>query len=195
VIYRLEHNDQNVLVVNPESWAPAAAAALEELTAAGVERVVAVAGADVVHRKMAIGDIMIPVEAIRDEGVSHHYLAPGDVAIPSRSMVDQIKAMLTEEGVSYQLGKTWTTDGLYRRTREKLELRQGQGCLVSETIVAALFAVARKQSVDAGAILYGVSNLTDESSGQDWSELPELRMQLFWLAADVVVSRDEAVSN
>jgi uridine phosphorylase len=195
VIYRLEYNGLNVLVVSPETWAPAAAAALEELIAVGVEKVVAVAGADVLHRKMAIGDIIVPVEAIRDEGVSHYYLAPGERAIPSRRTVDKIKAMLTEQGISFQLGTTWTTDSIYHRTLEKLELRQGQGCLVSETVISALFTVASKHSVDVGAILYGISDLTDESSGRDWSELPELRMQLFWLAADVVVSLDEPESN
>ena len=56
--------------------------------------------------------------------------------------------------MAYHLTKTWTTDGIYRETIEKRELRIAEGCDVVEMEAAALFAVAKFRNVIYGQILY-----------------------------------------
>ena len=37
--------------------------------------------------------------------------------------------MLRERGVPYVVAKTWTTDGLYRETPDRIRRRRAEGCL------------------------------------------------------------------
>jgi uridine phosphorylase len=89
-------------------------------------------------------------------------------------------------------GKTWTTDGFYRETRPKMARRVAEGCITVEMEAAACFAVAAFRGVRFGQILYA----GDDLSGDLWDERAWVRHasgreQLFWLAADSVVSLTE----
>ena len=72
---------------------------------------------------VALGHVIVPTAAIRDEGTSYHYLPPGREVEPTREAVDAIVATLERHHVPHVTGKTWTTDGLYRETRGKIERR------------------------------------------------------------------------
>ena len=61
---------------------------------------------------------IVPTAAIRDEGTSYHYLPPAREVEPYAPAVDAIVATLERHHVPHVTGKTWTTDGLYRETRE-----------------------------------------------------------------------------
>ncbi len=61
------------------SWdmlgAAGSAAFLEELIAYGFKKFIVCGGAGVLRKDIAVGHLIIPISAIRDEGVSYHYLA------------------------------------------------------------------------------------------------------------------------
>ena len=61
-------------------------------------------------------------------------------------------------------GKVWTTDAIYRETRQKVERRRAEGCLVVEMEAAAFFAVARFRGIRFAQLLYG----GDDLSGAQW---------------------------
>ena len=85
-------------------------------------------------------------------------------------MVAAIEATLNRHGVGYRLGKTWTTDAIYRETRARVARRQAEGCAMVEMEASALFAVGAFRGVPVGQILYGgddVSGLGDWDS-RDW---------------------------
>ena len=91
---------------------------------------------------VALGHVIVPSAAIRDEGTSYHYLPPAREVEPTRQAFDAIVATLERHHVPHVTGKTWTTDGLYRETRGKVERRVAEGCLTVEMEAAAFFAVA-----------------------------------------------------
>lgn len=47
----------------------------------------------------------------------------------NKKYVDLFKEVLTEFGYPYVEGVTWTTDAMYRETREKVNRRKEQGAL------------------------------------------------------------------
>jgi len=98
---------------------------------------------------------VVPVSAVRDEGTSYHYLSPAREVEPSPRAVSAIKLVLERHKVPYITGKTWTTDGFFRETPGKVELRRSEGCLTVEMEAAAFFAVARFRGVTLGQVLYG----------------------------------------
>ena len=50
---------------------------------------------------------------------------------------------LTELGIPFALGKTWTTDAMYRETPDMIALRRNEGCITVEMETAAFFAVSK----------------------------------------------------
>lgn len=184
-IYEFEHNGKRVAFFHPLVGASFAAAFLEIAIALGCKKFVACGGAGVLDRGISVGDITIPTAAIRDEGVSYHYLPPGRQIEANVQAVRAITSMLDEHKETYRVGKTWTTDAIFRETDSKVKLRKSEGCIVVEMEAAALFAVAQFRDVQLGYILFG----GDDVSGEEWDRRPEeprmpIAEKLFWLSVE-----------
>jgi uridine phosphorylase len=189
-IYKLRYgNDQTVALFQPGVGAPLAAGFLEEVIALGCRKFIVCGGAGVLDRDIAMGHLIVPVSAVRDEGTSYHYLPPAREVSPSSKAVEVIEAVLKRRKVNYLLAKTWTTDGLYRETRQKVSLRKSEGCLTVEMEAAALFAVAQFRQVELGQILYSGDNLDGETwDSRDWDKNWSIREKLVGLAVEACLA-------
>jgi uridine phosphorylase len=184
-IWRLERHGQEIAVLHPGVGAPLAAAFLEEAIALGARKVVACGGCGAISPDVGAGDIVIPNAAVRDEGTSFHYLPAARQVEADLAAVAVAAAVLDERGVAYQVGKVWTTDGLFRETRAKVERRRAEGCLVVEMETAAFFAVARFRGIQFTQLLYGGDDLTGEAwDEREWTVSPSRRLT-FELALEV----------
>ena len=76
-IYELEVKGRRLAVFHPGVGAPLAAGLLEEVIALGCRDFIACGGAGVLDSSIAVGHIIVPTAAVRDEGTSYHYLPPG----------------------------------------------------------------------------------------------------------------------
>jgi uridine phosphorylase len=183
-VYEIEFRGHRLMVAHPRVGAPLAAASLEAALVMGARKFIACGGAGVLTSSIPVGHLVVPTAAIRDEGTSYHYLPPSLEVRPHPGAVRAIKATLEQAGLAYVTGKTWTTDGLYRETRAKVNLRRKQGCVVVEMEAAAFFAVAKFRRAIFGQILYGA----DDLGGDDWDHRSwtrhEIRRLLFDLAAE-----------
>jgi uridine phosphorylase len=163
-VYRWTSNGVELALCHPGVGAPLSAMILEELIAHGGAAFVACGGAGVLRKDIAAGHLVIPTAAVRDEGTSYHYLPGHDDARPSPMAVQAIEQTLRDAGISFLRGTTWTTDAVYRETRQLVAHRAAEGCLTVEMEAAALFAVAEFRHVALGQILYG----GDDVSGLAW---------------------------
>ena len=75
-----------------------------------------------------------------DEGTSFHYLPPSRLVDADAEGVTAGIALLEERDVPFLAGKVWTTDAIYRETRQKVDRRRAQGCLVVEMEAAAFLS-------------------------------------------------------
>jgi len=184
-VYQVDVDGRPVLLVQPGVGAPLAAAFLEELIALGCSRFIACGGAGVLDGSIALGHLVVPTHAVRDEGTSYHYLPPSrEVEVDPRGLA-AIEEALREKGHPFLRAKTWTTDAIYRETVGKVARRREEGCLTVEMEAAALFAVARFRDVPLGQILYGgddVSGATWDS--RHWDKSTTVREQVLWLGID-----------
>jgi uridine phosphorylase len=184
-VYVHQVRGQPVGLIHPGVGAPLAAAILEEAIALGCRNFIACGAAGVLDRTIAVGHLLVPVSAVRDEGTSYHYLPPGREVEPTPEAVAAIERVLARHRVEYLLTKTWTTDGLFRETRARTALRRSEGCLGVEMEAAALFAVARFRKVKIGQILYGGDNLDSEAwDDRGWQKRWSVREKLVELAAE-----------
>jgi uridine phosphorylase len=182
-IYEIEFDGKRLAVAHPRIGAPMAAAMLERLIAHGCKKFIACGGAGVLDSSIAVGHIIVPSAAIRDEGTSYHYLPPSREAAPHPRALRAIESTLRARGVEYIVAKTWTTDAVYRETRARMLARKREGCLTVDMEAAAFFAVAKFRRVMLGQMLYGADDLGGKWNDRGWMR-HAVRAQLFELAAE-----------
>jgi len=184
-VFTIGHRGQAVAVAHPGLGAPFVAACLEELIAFGCRTFVACGAAGVLDRTLVRGATVIPNAAVRDEGTSYHYLSPGREIEVEPGVVSALESVLKSSGIPYRVGKTWTTDGLYRETRSRIARRKAEGCFTVEMECSAFLAVAKFRGVEFGQLLA----TGDDVSGDEWdprrsSEHQSLPEKLFWLSVE-----------
>ncbi len=184
-IYTYPYGDKTITLVRQGVGAPLAASILEELIALGGRKFIACGGAGVLDKDIAMGHLLIPTAAVRDEGTSYHYLPPSREVAATPAAVNAIEQVLQRHHIDYLLTKAWTTDGIYRETRARMALRKAEGCLAVDMEAAAMFAVAQFRGVPLGQILYGGDQLDgDEWDGRGWGKNWTVREKLVQLATE-----------
>src|SRR5581483_6057549 len=131
-IYEMNIEGKRLAVFHPGVGAPLAAGMLEEIIALGCRKFIACGGAGVLDGTLAVGHVIVPTSAVRDEGTSYHYLPAGREVNASAAGIAALQSVLSAHQVEYLLAKTWTTDGLYRETTTRMQRRRAEGCVTVE---------------------------------------------------------------
>lgn len=183
-VFAIDYGGARLGVLHPGVGAPLAAAMLEEAIALGFRKFVACGSAGVLDQEITPGHVLLPFAAVRDEGTSYHYLPPAREVRADPAVVRVLQDVVEQSQRPYLLCRTWTTDAIYRETRDRVKRRQGEGCLAVEMEAAALFAVAQFRGVQLGQYLYGGDDVSGgEWDPRDWHRLA-VRESLLWLAAE-----------
>lgn len=184
-LYEVDYFGRKIVVFHPGIGAPLASVLLERVIALGCNKFIACGGAGVLNKEIAVGHIIIPISAVRDEGTSFHYIEPSREITANQVGVQAIEKILTKHKCKYVVGKTWTTDAIYRETPEKVKLRRKEGCLTVEMEASAFFAVSQFRKVTFAQLLYG----GDDVSCEEWNSRgnisrTEIRENIFWYTVE-----------
>lgn len=168
-VYVMEHKGEKVCLAQAPVGSAPAAQFMDWLIGYGVEKIIST-GTCGVLANIEENAFLVPVRALRDEGASYHYAPPSrymDVNIEAISAIEQV---LEQLGVPYEEVMTWSTDGFYRETAEKVAYRKEEGCAVVEMECAALTAVAQLRKVVWGELLFTADSLADldNYNQRDW---------------------------
>jgi uridine phosphorylase len=156
--------DDGITIATLPMGAPIAVVLAEEMIACGMETLVVTGSAGSLQQHLPIGSIVVPTEAIREEGTSHHYAPAGEVALATPAVVDAVSDVLREHGLAFSRGRQWTTDAVYREHREKIARYQAEGVLAVDMELSALYTLARFRGIACGAVLA----ISDELHGDAW---------------------------
>ena len=129
--------------------AAAAAQLLDWLISYGVREIIS-AGSCGMLTPFDEGTFLVPCKALRDEGTSYHYAPPSrymEISEPARRAIEQT---ILAHHMRYQEVVTWSTDGFFRETKEKVAHRKSEGCSVVEMECSALAACAAFRSATGG---------------------------------------------
>jgi len=163
-VYRGSAGAGRVTIARTPFGAPGCVALAEELAAFGTKRIIFMGYCGSLQPSVRAGDIIVPSEAIREEGTSYHYLPP-DVAVqPHQEILGVIRDCLERKKIPYHQGKIWTIDAIYRETKGKVKQYQAEGVLGVEMELAALFAFGMARQVAVGGLLV----VADELSAESW---------------------------
>ena len=185
-LFALPTDRGTVGVLHPGVGAPMASGMLEAAIVSGGRYFVACGGAGAVIPGLALGHVVVPSAAVRDEGTSYHYLAPSRELDMEASVVEVLSGVLADHDVPYRVGKTWTTDAPYRETPARIQRRREEGCLTVEMETSALAAVARFRGVSFGQFLYAGDDVSGEAWDHRYWNTHSSRTDLFWLAVEAV---------
>lgn len=133
---------------------------LDWLIGYGVRKIIS-AGSCGALESFPEGTFLVPSKALRDEGTSYHYVAPSRFIQVSEKAQKAIEETIIEHGMKCQEVVTWSTDGFFRETKEKVAYRKSEGCSVVEMECSALSACAQFRSATFGMILYTADTLAD----------------------------------
>ena len=159
-IYVVNYKDEDMTLCQAPVGAAPAVQILDWLMAYGVRKIIS-AGSCGSLVSIPESTFLVPYKALRDEGTSYHYAPPSRFMDISETARAAIRQTILEHGMKYQEVITWSTDGFFRETREKVEYRKSEGCSVVEMECSALAACAAFRGADWGMILYTADSLAD----------------------------------
>ena len=186
-IYDYPTPDGPVAVVHAGFGAPFGAVVMEEMIALGARTLVACGGAGALV-DLEVGHVLVVDSALRDEGTSAHYAPPGRVIAADPAGVAALADVVARRGMAHSVGRTWTTDALFREARTRVERRVGEGCLMVDMEAAAFLAVAAYRQVRFAQLLYAGDSLVAEWDHRGWLRAGALRRELLAAAVEGAVA-------
>jgi len=166
---------------------PSAAIAVEELAAVGVETVIRVGTTGALQSGVDIGDVVVATAAAKHEGTTKRYESVEYPAAPDYEVLSALVESATEsegqvgtgagdrETADVHVGPVATDDAFYAETGEYVTDWEAAGLVAIEMEAAAIFTLARRKGMRAGAICTVDGNLVEgtQKGETDDEELPE----------------------
>ena len=168
-VYVMDYKGEKVCLAQAPVGSAPAAQFMDWLIGYGVEKIIST-GTCGVLANIEENAFLVPVRALRDEGASYHYVAPSRYMEMQIEAISAIEQVLEQLGIPYEEVMTWSTDGFYRETAEKVAYRKEEGCVVVEMECAALAAVAQLRGAVWGELLFTADSLADLDNydQRDW---------------------------
>lgn len=161
-VYKITIDGIDLAIYQSAVGAPACVSNYEELISLGVKNFLLVGCCGCLEKKLEEYSIIIPTSAIRDEGTSYHYAVASDETIIDNKVVNILETTLKSLSLNYTKGKTWTTDAIFRETKDKVEKRKSQGAITVDMECSAMNVVSEFRGVNFGQIFYAADNLGGE---------------------------------
>lgn len=159
-IYITKHKGEEIVLCQAPAGAAPATQILDWLIGYGVREIIS-SGTCGGLEKFPESTFLVSNKALRDEGTSYHYALPTRFMDINERARKAIEETILEHGMKYREVITWSTDGFYRETKEKVEYRKSEGCSTVEMECSALAACAAFRGATWGMILYTADSLAD----------------------------------
>jgi AMP nucleosidase len=120
--------------------------------------------------KNKVGDLILPIAAVRGEGTSDDYFPPEVPALPSFALQKAISTTIRDHDMDYWTGTVYTTNRrVWEHDQEFKDYLRAIRCLAIDMETATLFITAFRNKISAGALLL-VSDMPMTPEGVKTSE-------------------------
>ncbi|AFO59380.1 MULTISPECIES: nucleoside phosphorylase [unclassified Natrinema] len=155
---------------------PSAAIAIEELANVGVDTFIRVGTTGALQSGIEIGDMIVATGAAKNEGTSKRYEAAEYPAVPDYDVLSALADAAEANDEDVHVGPIASDDAYYAETDAAVDDWEAAGMLAVEMEAAAVFSLARRKGLRAGAICTVDGNLvegTQKGTATEDDELPE----------------------
>lgn len=143
-----------ITIINFGMGSPGAATIMDLLTAIKPEAVLFLGKCGGLKRRNKIGDLILPIAAIRGEGTSNDYLPPEVPAMPAFALQKAISTTIRDYKVDYWTGTVYTTnrrvwehDDVFKRYLTRIR------AYAIDMETATIFTVGFFNKIPTGALL------------------------------------------
>lgn len=195
--------DIDVSIVNFSIGSPTAALIIELLSVLNPTAVLFLGLCGGLHRSLKVGDFVLPMAAIRDEGASRHFMPPQVPALPTFKVQKFVSQIVVEKGLDYRTGVVHTTDYRFWEFNDRFkETLYEERALVIDMECATLFIAGFACKVPIGALLL-VSDLplrrngikTKKSASGVFRKFTDLHIEVGIKAMSEIADRGEHIRH
>ncbi|MEZ5544315.1 MAG: AMP nucleosidase [Lysobacteraceae bacterium] len=105
-------------------------------------------------KKNQLGDLVLPIAAIRGEGTSNDYLPPEVPALPAFALQRAVSTMIRDMGHDYWTGTVYTTNRrVWEHDDDFKEYLRKMRCMAIDMETATVFATGFANEIPSGALL------------------------------------------
>ena len=143
-----------ITMINFGMGSPNTATICDLLSAIKPEAVLFLGKCGGLKKKNSVGDLILPIAAIRGEGTSNDYMPPEVPALPAFELQKAISTTVRDHGFDYWTGTVYTTNRRVweHQDRFKRYLKRTRAMAI-DMETATLFSAAFKNKFSAGALL------------------------------------------
>jgi AMP nucleosidase len=143
-----------ITLINFGMGSPNAATVMDLLSAIAPKAVLFLGKCGGLKRKNQIGDLILPIAAIRGEGTSNDYLPPEVPALPAFQLQRAVSTMIRDLGYDYWTGTVYTTNRRVWEHDDRFRdvLRRTRSMAI-DMETATIFAAGFANHISTGALL------------------------------------------
>jgi len=145
---------EGITIINFGMGSPNAATIMDLLSAISPNAVLFLGKCGGLKAKNQLGDLILPIAAIRSDGTSNDYLMPEIPALPAFNLQRAVSHVIREKGLDYWTGvvfttnkRVWEYDARFKKYLEKTR------AMAIDMETATIFIVGFANSIPAGALL------------------------------------------
>ena len=144
----------NITIINFGMGSPTAATVMDLLSAIEPEAVLFLGKCGGLKKRNKIGDLILPIAAIRGEGTSNDYFPKEVPALPAFALQKAISTTIRDYGVDYWTGTVYTTNRrVWEHDDEFKEYLQKIRAYAIDMETATIFSVGFYNKIPTGALL------------------------------------------
>ena len=144
----------NITIINFGMGSAMAATVMDLLSAISLKAVLFLGKCGGLKKKTQLGDLILPIAAIRGEGTSNDYMPPEVPALPSFRMQRSISSMIVKNQLDYWTGTVYTTNRRVWEHDEKFkEYLRTLRAMAIDMETATIFSVGFYNEIPVGALL------------------------------------------
>jgi AMP nucleosidase len=145
---------ENITIINFGMGSPTAATVMDLLSAVEPEAVLFLGKCGGLKKRNKIGDLILPIAAIRGEGTSNDYFPAEVPALPAFALQKAISTTIRDYGVDYWTGTVYTTNRrVWEHDDEFKEYLQKIRAYAIDMETATIFSVGFFNKIPTGALL------------------------------------------
>jgi len=145
---------EGVTIINFGMGSPSAATMMDLLTAISPKAVLFLGKCGGLKKKNKVGDLILPIAAIRGEGTSNDYFPAEVPALPAFALQKAISTTIREYKRDYWTGTVYTTNRrVWEHDEEFKEYLRKIRAMAVDMETATIFTVGFKNKIPTGALL------------------------------------------
>jgi len=143
-----------ITIINFGMGSPVAATVMDLLSAIKPSAVLFLGKAGGIRKKNKIGDLVLPIAAIRGEGTSNDYFPPEVPALPAFALQKAISTSIRDHELDYWTGTVYTTNRrVWEHDKQFKKYLKEIRVMAVDMETATIFSVGFANKIPTGALL------------------------------------------